>query len=73
MWKINFIFFRKFGIASDGFESIDIKKTAISSPIFSLSKIKSGISFIHGAHHVAQKLTIYKFFWMHLKQNNLRN
>ena len=67
MWKINFIFLRKFGIESNGFESIDIKKTSISSPTFSLSKIKSGISFIHGAHHVAQKLTIYKFFLDALK------
>ena len=59
---------RKFGIESDGLESIDIKKTSMSSPTFSLSKIKSGISFIHGAHHVAQKLTIYKSFFDELKR-----
>jgi hypothetical protein len=58
----------KFGIASDGFESIDMKKTPTSVPIFSLSKIKSGISFTHGAHQVAQKLTIYRFLLDALKR-----
>ena len=45
------------------FLSIEIVKTSmLYFLIFKLSKLKSGISFLHGTHQVAQKLITYPFF-----------